>query len=167
MSKLLTIDAKVIAAAFTCQAFQDVRYYLNGIYFEPIEDGGVRAVATDGHRMIVVTDKNGECEAPIIIDFEKTAVTKMKAKGAGVVAVSRVDEDTVIAKIHGNTDHVSSVNIVSGTFPDYRAVIKSELPKESAGFVPFNSEYMRGFCDVAKILDMPNNAISFVNGAAN
>jgi hypothetical protein len=163
MSTLAKVNPKALAAAYICQGQDDVRYYLNGILIEPVDTGGVRCVATDGHRMIIVTDPAGHCEDPIIVAFESTTITKMRQKKASTVTVSSVDDDTDIAKISG-LEHVSSVEIIDGTFPDYERVIKDKLPARSCQFTPFNGTYMKGFCDCAKVLGIRNNCIAFVFG---
>ena len=49
---------------------QDVRYYLNGLLLE-VRTAGVRAVATDGHRMALVDSvgwtQSGAAERQVII----------------------------------------------------------------------------------------------------
>lgn len=166
---MLQINSKAIAAAAVCQAVKDVRYYLNGVYVQPLSSGsGARVIATDGHRMIVVTDTEAELaeefhEKGVILAFENTAITKMKAKNAGTLTVSRVDEDTVIAKTESG--HLSSVEVIDGTYPDWTAVVPDQLPAKSTNKSAFQAEYMAGFCAVAKILDVSGGAVSFVNGA--
>jgi len=159
---MFKVNSKALAAAITCQAIKDVRYYLNGVLIEPAESGGVRCVGTNGHHMIVVTDKNGECEKPVIIAFDSATVTKLRNKKATDVAGSYLEDGTAIARING-LGHVAAIEVIDGKFPDYTALFPQSLPEISSAFAPFNAEYMRSFCDAAKYLG--NRAISFVNSA--
>ena len=163
MSTIATINAHALAAAATCQAKDDVRYYLNGILIEPIKDGGVRVIATNGHRIIWITDPEGTCEEKIICTFETTALTKMRQERANIVSVQRVDDTTVIASIGGLGD-ISKVTLVDGRYPDYEAVMPAKLHPKSGSNTVFNSAYMRTFADAAKYLRVKDTAMAFVNG---
>lgn len=72
------INAVVVKLVFPFVAQQDVRFYLNGINIRPLDDGSVMAVATDGHRYVVVRDPSGYAEQEIIV-----AVNKDLLKHAG------------------------------------------------------------------------------------
>jgi DNA polymerase-3 subunit beta len=168
MKTLATIHSKALAAAFTCQAKNDVREYLNGIFLEPVKSGGVRAVATNGHTMIMVTDPDGTCEAPVIVSLESTAVTKMRQKSAEKVGIKKVDDNTIIADVHGvSPNHISNVRLIDGKYPDWKAVVPKKLPAKSAQTVAFNHLYMRDFSDAAKHLGASHDTLAFVYGAAN
>ena len=166
MTTLATVNAHALAAAGTCQAKDDVRYYLNGILVSPIKTGGVHIVATNGHRMIVITDPDGTCEKPIIITFEPAALTKMRQIRAETVLIKRVDNETVIATIEG-LNHISNVKLIDGKYPDWESVMPGKLPSKSNFCTTFNSEYMANFANAAKYLRVKNNAMAFVNGSTD
>jgi len=44
--------------------FGDIRYYLRGVHIEPYSEGGAILVATDGHCMMVVIDKDAIVTEP-------------------------------------------------------------------------------------------------------
>lgn len=103
-------------------ANQDVRYYLNGMSFE-IENGLVRTVSTDGHRLALSTLQMAEGnhdQISIIIPRK------------GIMEVLRlVPEGDEMITINIGTNHVRVVDegftftskLVDGRFPDYRRVM--------------------------------------------
>ena len=159
MSTLITANAHAIAAAAIFQGKNDVRYYLNGVLFEPIEKGGIRIVATNGHHIIVITDPEGTCEKATIITFESTALTKMHQEKANKVIINTT---TLISDISG-MNHISKIKIIDHKYPDYETVIPNKLSIKFNSFVMFDSQYMQNFAVAAKYLRIKNNAISFAN----
>lgn len=154
-SKVPVIRAKFkssyLGAASIFAAKTDVRYYLNGIYVEPVKGGGVNLVATDGHRMIIIHDKEGYASRGFIIPNHKAlyALCKKRPKvkrGAidpeSVTSVL-IDGDTMYAmkewyrredganlKRPGKKQvHVDNFECswpfkeIEGKFPDFRNVI--------------------------------------------
>lgn len=102
-------------------AQQDVRYYLNGMYWE-IRSGRLRAVATDGHRLAV-------CTFPESLELEDTQVIIPRK---GVLELSRLmqsDDDGVTIILGSNhvrattDDFTFTSKLVDGKFPDYERVL--------------------------------------------
>jgi hypothetical protein len=158
---MLNVNAKAIAAAAIMQSKDDARYYLNGVYFEPLQHGGVTLFATDGHRMIQVTDTEGFCERPVILSFDPQAVTKMRHGKAERLTVSARGHD-LIAEI-GGIKHISYCEEIKGRFPDCRVVITRELPESSCQVAPINGSWLADFALAAKHLNVPNEALSVVH----
>jgi DNA polymerase III subunit beta len=105
---------------------EETRYYLNGIYFHVVGEGGearLRAVATDGHRLAKaeVPALEGSIGMPGIIVPRKTVgeIQKLLEDPATDVAVSL--SDTKIRLAIG--DIVLTSKLIDGTFPDYERVI--------------------------------------------
>ena len=103
-------------------AQQDVRYYLNGMYWE-LRDGRLRAVATDGHRLAV-------CTLPQRL--EDLADTEIIIPRKGVLEMSRLmqeDDDEVVIIVGSNhirattEDFTFTSKLVDGKFPDYERVL--------------------------------------------
>lgn len=67
----LNLKARLVAALPQFKADNDIRYYLNGVYVEPIEGGGALIVATNGHAMGVWRDMTGEVERPAVLRIGK------------------------------------------------------------------------------------------------
>ena len=174
MKTLVKANAKALAAATLCQANGDVRYYLNGIFIKPNDGGGIQLASTDGHRLLVVTDKTGWCDkkSGIIIKLDAQAVTKMKTKAFKNVEILKVDDELTIAKATGMTktrvvQHVSEVNVIDGRFPDYeKSVLPDKLPEKSCSTATINPLLLIEFAQASKLLARVRyNAISLVNGA--
>jgi DNA polymerase-3 subunit beta len=103
-------------------ANQDVRYYLNGMLFE-IENGHIRMVATDGHRLAI-----SEVDSEVVIGDKRQVILPRK----GVLELSRLltlsDE---LCDIQLNQNHIKvtigdvifTSKLVDGRFPDYERVI--------------------------------------------
>jgi len=103
-------------------ANQDVRYYLNGLLFEFL-DGGLKTVATDGHRLAVC-----DFEGDLGVANNRQLIVPRK----GVLELSRMLSDSdnqvelALGKNHirlvkGSTIFTSK--LIDGRFPDYEAVI--------------------------------------------
>lgn len=104
----------------------ETRYYLNGIYLHTHErDGvlGLRAVATDGHRLAVfdtVLPDNAEAIPGIIIG--RKAVTEMRKlveQGEGDVKISLSGTQISV----NFDDAILTSRLVEGTYPSYQHVI--------------------------------------------
>ncbi|MDX1811129.1 MAG: DNA polymerase III subunit beta, partial [Gammaproteobacteria bacterium] len=111
-------------------AFQDVRYYLNGLLLE-IGGKGIKAVATDGHRLAVANYEE-------VIDGaeDKSIIIPRKA----ILEISRLLEDTddeVEISVGENFIRLSmdglifTSKLVDGQYPNYQSVI----PKSSENIV--------------------------------
>lgn len=103
-------------------ANQDVRYYLNGLLLE-IENGLIRMVATDGHRLAM-----SELTTDIAIGDKRQVIIPRK----GVLELARLlGSDDSICGIQLNQNHVRitlgdtifTSKLVDGRFPDYERVI--------------------------------------------
>ncbi len=103
-------------------AQQDVRYYLNGMMLE-LGKTGIRAVATDGHRLAT-------CEMQTKLDVPETRQVILPRKGVGEL-LRLLDESDSLAQIQLGTNHIRvnlpdmvfSSKLIDGKFPDYRRVI--------------------------------------------
>ncbi len=128
-------------------AQQDVRYYLNGMLFE-LEHGGLRLVATDGHRLAMCT-ASGLDE----IKEDKQIILPRK----GVIELSRLlqePDETISLSLGRNhlraitKDFQMTSKLVDGKFPDYQRV----LPKGGTKIVHGDRETMRHAFSRASIL---------------
>lgn len=103
-------------------ARQDVRYYLNGMYFE-LQTGRLRAVATDGHRLSLA---DLDVQTP---ELDKTSMI-VPAKAVNDLAKLLDDVDEPVNLIFGeqhfqvNTVHSTFISKqIEGRYPDYERVI--------------------------------------------
>jgi DNA polymerase-3 subunit beta len=110
-------------------AQQDVRYYLNGMLWE-VQQGQLRAVSTDGHRLAM-------CTRAVSVNTEETVHAILPRKG--VIELSRLLDGEGDAEVILSTNHIRVVTeeytftskLVDGKFPDYERV----LPKGGDKFV--------------------------------
>lgn len=109
-------------------AQQDVRYYLNGMYWE-LRSGRLRAVATDGHRLAICTFPG------TLRDLEDTQVILPRK---GVLELSRLmqESDGEVMVIIGSNhlrattpDFTFTSKLVDGKFPDYERVLPKSPDK--------------------------------------
>lgn len=121
-----------LAALFAPVAFaistEKTRYYLNGIFMH-VQDGQLRAVATDGHRL----SRHIGSEAP---EFTGIIVPR-KTVGLLPKGVVRVSVSTQKIRIEAG-DFVLVSKLIDGTFPDYQRVI----PTANDKLVTFGSDDM-------------------------
>ena len=111
-------------------AFQDVRYYLNGLLIE-IDKNSVKAVATDGHRLAVC---KYEQEVNDIAETRNVIIPRK-----AILEISRLLEDTeevVEVSIGENfirltlDDLIFTSKLVDGQYPNYQSVIPAACEKQ-------------------------------------
>jgi DNA polymerase-3 subunit beta len=109
-------------------AQQDVRYYLNGLMLEP-DNGVLRAVATDGHRLAI-------CEYPM--DVGDTTGQQVIVPRKGIQELHRLlEDDTAAVQVEIGTNHIRittkelrfTSKLIDGRFPDYNRVIPKDANK--------------------------------------
>ena len=103
-------------------ANQDVRYYLNGMSLE-VENGIVRTVSTDGHRLAL---------SSLNMDFNVAEPVSIIIPRKGIMEMLRLinDGDDIITLSVGSNhirvqeqDFNFTSKLVDGRFPDYRRVM--------------------------------------------
>jgi DNA polymerase-3 subunit beta len=103
----------------------ECRYYLNGVYLHALQDGNLKTIATDGHRLAVCTADGiaGVAGFPSMIIPRKVVGILLKLL-AGTMA------DVTISQA-GNGDRIKfdvgpislMTKPIDGTYPDYESVI--------------------------------------------
>lgn len=109
-------------------AQQDIRYYLNGLLMV-VEDGLLRLVATDGHRLAYTTrplDVKGLSRQEVILP-RKTIIELSKLLDNSDALVDIELSATQAKFAFGDISLVSK--LVDGKFPDYGRVIPQNQPK--------------------------------------
>lgn len=137
---------KLLDKTHFSMAQQDVRYYLNGLLIET-EDGCVRAVATDGHRLAL-------CEAAL--EDQSGAALQVIIPRKGVLELQKLLGEEGDVELSIGTNHVRAVigsirftsKLIDGRFPDYDRVI----PKPKENKLLANRETLRGALQRAAIL---------------
>lgn len=109
-------------------AQQDVRYYLNGLLFEPAGDR-LRTVATDGHRLSM-------CEVPAALPAAEGMQVIVPRKGVTELARLLGDEETP-AGLRVGSNHIQvtmaglrfTSKLIDGRFPDYNRVVPEQTSR--------------------------------------
>ncbi len=129
---------QVIDRTAFSMAQQDVRYYLNGLMLEP-DQGVLRAVATDGHRLAI-------CELPM--DVGTSTGQQVIVPRKGIQELHRLlEDDTDAIQVEIGTNHIRittrelrfTSKLIDGRFPDYHRVI----PKDANKSLIINREVLR------------------------
>lgn len=139
--EIVTIGAgklhKVLTATATCISTEETRYYLNGVFFH--DKDGLRAVATDGHRMAIYDIGEAWPFGGMIVPTKTASILRgaTKTGGNGVVSVRAapcmkngggdVRKDlTNRIEIAGEGWRIVS-RTIDGKYPDYTRA----MPKQS------------------------------------
>lgn len=110
----------LIEATGFAMAVQDVRFYLNGLLLERRGEG-LRAVATDGHRL-ALADWSASGEAGRQVILPRKGVLELQR----LLDADEGDVELVFTRNHLRVaigDSVLVSKLIDGRFPDYEAVI--------------------------------------------
>ena len=105
---------------------QDIRAYLNGLYFE-VDQDNITVVATDGHRLSI-----GEIKQSNNLDKKKTVILPRKAVLELTKLLNKNEHDEVDIHLSENYFYLVSDNttiisrLIDGNFPNYAQVIPTD-----------------------------------------
>ncbi|MCK6555150.1 DNA polymerase III subunit beta [Candidatus Binatia bacterium] len=103
-------------------SIDDGRLNLNGILFERPEAGKLRLVATDGHRLSMVTRPVEECPEGAGVIVPRKGVSEIsKVIEGGDEPITLTMADNLVHAQRAGVD--LSIRLVEGEFPDYRQVV--------------------------------------------
>lgn len=176
----LKVDAKfaigagelrgLVGKAKMSMSTEETRFYLNGFFMHP-EDGSLRIVSTDGHRLtrLTVSLPQGAEGVRGVIVPRKTAneIVRLLDGFDGDVEVGV--SDTKIALKFG--DMVMRSKLIDGTFPDYNRVIptgnknifEADVVTLSAA-IDRASTVLSGSAALKLTLDESGTKVSAING---
>lgn len=140
----LTITAGCVGFADEFASTDSYRYYICGVYVEPHPAGGVVAVATDGHRMVVIRDDDGSISAPSVLRFDRKFLADCRRKPD--LKVSTKDGIAVL----GDKASLGTCEAIDGTFPEWRRVVPT--PKKTGCSASFQARYLGSFGPLANWL---------------
>ncbi len=122
--------SRIIKQTSFSMAYQDVRFYLNGMLLE-ISSQYIRSVATDGHRLAFSTQTiESSLDQPIRIIIPRKSVIEL-----GKLLGLENDNERVTLFFSQNHLKVSfnqivlSTKLIDGRFPDYNRVIPYDCDK--------------------------------------
>lgn len=118
--------AELIDTTAFCTSKEDTRFVLAGIYLEPLkEEGKLRAVSSDGHRLALLDREVSEIE-----NFPEGFIIAKKA----AKQIEEIAEDELLIRLGFTNNYVVIwtstalffARTIEGPYPDYRMVIPSE-----------------------------------------
>ncbi len=116
-----------LSAVMFCISTEETRYYLNGVFFTAHpENGNLRMVATDGHRL-AMRDSDIAWECPNFIAPTRSihALANMVKKPGNSPLVVKVLGD--VPTLHCEIDDTTMIaKTIDGTYPDYMKVIPTK-----------------------------------------
>ncbi|WP_181408188.1 beta clamp domain-containing protein [Pararhizobium mangrovi] len=169
---MVRMDANLFRLVATVQGRDFTRYNLNGVHIEPAANGGCIMVATDGHRMLVAHDPEGECVEPVIVKLPRFSFAQCKhPKMMGARRELMVDADarsatiTEITKVKDQEDNRETILtaydvLIDGVYPDWRGVVPSGSYSGTPGsFTGFNPAYLKEWSFIGTELAKTRGAV--------
>lgn len=160
----MLIDVRKLKAAAIAAGVEETRYYLQGVYIEPMRDD-IRLTGTNGHVLICARqdyhDGDGLATRPAPFIMPSDLIAKVKlAKKHGADAFANVTFDASTQQITIEFDGASyGAKAVDGTYPNYRAVIPAEAPTPAAA-AHYDSKYLAALDKAAALLGAPRAVIA-------
>ena len=129
MNTLPAIKLNTLAALLKIAGKKDARYYLNGVYIDPVKG---HAVATDGHiGLIVALPWKDATIEPFIIprDLIETAVKATSKRGEQLVIVSIDDFKGIRTRTLELSTSAGKFGApeIDGRFPDYLRIVPQTI----------------------------------------
>jgi len=140
---MITINSKLIRAAQLCQAKNDVRYYLCGIFIGVNGD----VVGTNGHVLFKTKHVWGETYNPMLEHLGTDShgiIVKIDGKIPKREGTVTFDFDAKTATYEAkSTTKIFPISLVDGRYPDYNRIVpSSEREIKLEGPIGFNPEYL-------------------------
>lgn len=113
----------------------ETRYHLNGIYFHPFEEDGMklRAVASDLHRLacVSINAPEGSADMPPMIIGRKaiTEIRKLLDEAPEQVKIGLSDTRFELSVQGGQNRMSFSTRLVDGQFPEYQQTLTSDIER--------------------------------------
>lgn len=185
-ARRVRVDAKKFAATWNFVSAEPTRYYLNGVYIEPHVNGGVLMVATDGHTLAAIYDREGEANGQYICPVPPRMVRAARS-GRRKLPLDTpqhlhfVGHAAYLTGQHGTDDFnpeaigpahidIAYAPAIDATFPDWRRVIPKFLndvwkSKEGGYLFTLNGELISRVSDSVRLLSRTKVApLSFYLG---
>lgn len=117
---LIRVEAARILMALPFRAYQDVRYYFNGVCIQPATDGGANILATDGYAMACIRDIGGRCGGPAILPIGKAQKPQLRKGGHVLLDPSGV---CYITDAQDEPIWIAPTGVIDGKFPDLTSIL--------------------------------------------
>lgn len=149
MTQPQEIDPKIYQAlAITASPPNSTRFYLQGIYIAPAEDGGTLFVSIDGYRMSVYHSADIEftLDAPVILSITKPVLAAAKELAKTDKKMELTGSDLRVGKV---TYHDM---LIDATYPDWERVLPTQSMQPHNRPIVANSKYIADFGKISAIL---------------
>lgn len=155
-----SVDATLFRLVSTVVGRSETRFYLRYVCIDPHPTQGVYLVATDGHRMLVAHDPEGECSERVLCRptkglrracdahrFETRRVSIDSEADTATVTRQQVDTGTVkpVATFNGVVDAADVA-----LFPKWQGVVPVIDPDDPAVSAAYNCGYVVDFAAIGQ-----------------
>lgn len=131
----ISIDAQVLKEMIDKTIYSvsndETRYHLNGVFFELSPQGGIKMVATDGHRMSLVNKPLSEIKVAatqgVIIPRKGLHEIKKILEGIEGNVDIAIEGSQFVLK-HSST--ILMIRLIEGKYPNYQQFIPPNLPQK-------------------------------------
>lgn len=135
----IRVEAARVLMALPFRAYEDVRYYFNGVCIQPAKDGGANILATDGYAMACIRDIGGRCEEAAILPIGKAQKPLLRKGGHVLLDPSGV---CYITDAQDAPIWIAPTGVIDGKFPDLKSILHP-LDEYAEGLVGvFNPEFL-------------------------
>ena len=129
----INLNVQLLKGALECAGKKDVRYYLNGVFIDVLNEEELVYCGTDGHILFAA-------KAPLDSTSGDPVGTSLTIPRTVIeAALKGVKSQTVeLAAVHEGSYRLNQTIFlpVDGKFPDYQRVIPQEVSGEKATFDP-------------------------------
>ena len=133
----IELDAELfkdmIEKTIFCVSHDETRYHLNGVFLEKTSDNGLRMVATDGHRLSLITrnsDDNVDLDNinnGVIIPRKGLHEIKKLLEGAEGTFKLTIEGAQLVVDYAGT---LLMIRLIEGKYPNYKQLIPQKLQKD-------------------------------------
>ncbi|ODA67648.1 DNA polymerase III subunit beta [Methyloligella halotolerans] len=151
---LASVKAKhlLMLAPFVC--WEETRYYLNGIFIQRAPQGGIYLAATDGHRLGIIYDPDGETNAEVIFRLPPETLRRIR-ENKPLGAVLTQSGCSLVANAGDVPEGPYPGGPIEGTFPAFWRVIPHV--RRTSKPAAFNARYVGDFRKVGVAAGLPND----------
>lgn len=140
---IIKVEKAQLLSAQLFRAYQDVRHYLNGLFFD--KDGTL--AATNGHKLFVGKHLS-KMKVGVIISIKDKIPTKF------YYAEINTQKGLIFYKSEKDeTLSVGLIEVVDGVYPDYKKVIPKLSEEKHTSSISFNTQYLGDIVKVGKIIN--------------
>jgi hypothetical protein len=160
----MLINVRKLKAAAIAGGDEETRYYLQGVYIEPMRDD-IRLTGTNGHVLICARqdyhDDDGLTARPAPFIMPADLIVKIKlTKKHGLKTFAAVTFDQATLHITIEFDGATyGAKAIDGTYPNYRNVIPAEAPTPAEPG-HYDSKYLAALDKAAVLLGAPRAVIA-------